>query len=124
MKIVIDMNLSPDWVKILKDAGYDAVHWSEIGDICAPDREIMHWAKSNNHIIFTHDLDFGAILAATNADYPSVIQVRIQNVNPSYLSGLIISLLNQFKEHLDKGALITVNENKSRVRILPLESAG
>jgi len=120
MKIVIDMNLSPDWVQILKDAGFEAVHWSEIGDIRAPDNEIMQFAKSHKHIIFTHDLDFGTILAATNADYPSVIQVRTQNIAPSHLSNLIISVLNQFRERLERGALITINERRSRIRILPL----
>ncbi len=42
----------------------------------------MEWAKTNSHIVFTHDLDFGAILAATNAIAPSVIQVRTQDVMP------------------------------------------
>jgi len=31
MKIVIDMNLSPQWVEVLKTAGYESVHWSDIG---------------------------------------------------------------------------------------------
>ena len=28
---------------------------------------VMEWARSNGYIVFTHDLDFGAILAATRA---------------------------------------------------------
>ena len=62
MKLLIDMNLSPEWVPVLKERGWDAIHWSSIGDPGAPDREIMTWAKANGHIVFTHDLDFGAIL--------------------------------------------------------------
>lgn len=31
MKLIIDMNLSPNWVQILKESGIDATHWSEIG---------------------------------------------------------------------------------------------
>ena len=38
MKIVIDMNLSPQWVDVLMLEGYDCVHWSEIGSPNAPDR--------------------------------------------------------------------------------------
>jgi predicted nuclease of predicted toxin-antitoxin system len=41
MKIVLDMNLSPDWVPVLGNAGYDAVHWSTVGDPGASDRVIM-----------------------------------------------------------------------------------
>jgi predicted nuclease of predicted toxin-antitoxin system len=57
MKIVIDMNLSPDWVKVLQDAGLEAVHWSTMGDIRAADEVIMSWARENEFIVFTHDLD-------------------------------------------------------------------
>lgn len=41
MKIPVDMNLSPDWVKLLERAGWEAVHWSMVGDMRAPDEEIM-----------------------------------------------------------------------------------
>ena len=67
MKILIDMNLSPAWVSVLEDAGHTASHWSAIGSMNAPDREILSWAKMNGYVLFTHDLDFGAILAATAA---------------------------------------------------------
>ncbi len=41
MKIVIDMNLSPEWVSVFEAAGYQAVHWSSVGDIKAKDSTIM-----------------------------------------------------------------------------------
>jgi predicted nuclease of predicted toxin-antitoxin system len=31
MKLLIDVNLSPRWVKLLADADIEAVHWSRIG---------------------------------------------------------------------------------------------
>lgn len=117
---MIDMNLSPIWERVLKDAGWEAVHWSCIGDPGASDKEIMTWAKTNEHVVFTHDLDFGSILAATKADCPSVVQIRIQDVNPHHIVDLVVSALGRFQEHLEKGALISIDENKSRVRILPM----
>lgn len=42
----------------------------------ATDEEIMRWARENGYVVFTHDLNFGVILAATRAQSPSVIQVR------------------------------------------------
>ena len=122
MKVLIDMNLSPQWVPVFEKAGCEAVHWAFIGRPNAPDQEIFEYAKSHDYVIFTHDLDFGAILAATNADYPSVIQVRVQDVTPEHLSGFVVSALYQFKKHLDGGALITIDEKKSRVRILPIRA--
>ncbi|MFP3974605.1 MAG: DUF5615 family PIN-like protein [Dehalococcoidia bacterium] len=120
MKLLIDMNLSPTWTNVLEAAGWKAVHWSTIGDPRAPDRDILKWARTNEYIILTHDLEFGAILAATRADCPSVLQIRTQNVSPYHLQTLVISVLERFKEHLEKGALITVDEKKSRAHILPL----
>jgi predicted nuclease of predicted toxin-antitoxin system len=31
MKVLLDMNLSPDWVGFLAVAGIESVHWSAIG---------------------------------------------------------------------------------------------
>jgi len=120
MKIVIDMNLSPQWVPLLKTAGHEPIHWSQIGLANASDREIMEWARNNEHIVFTHDLDFSAILAATDANFPSVFQIRTQDVSPKKLSSIVLSLLKQFEDKLAEGALVTLNKNQSRVRILPL----
>lgn len=80
----------------------------------------MLWAKQNGFVVFTHDLDFGAILAATQADSPSVFQVRTQDVAPESIGPLVIAALAQFEEMLSKGALVTVDRNKARVRTLPL----
>jgi predicted nuclease of predicted toxin-antitoxin system len=83
MKLLIDMNLSPEWVPVSREEGWDAIHWSSIGDPGAPDREIMTWARANGHIGFIHDLDFGAILAATKAESPSVFQIRSRTSIPA-----------------------------------------
>ncbi len=73
MKILIDMNLSPDWVDVLIENGFEALHWSTIGNPRADDSILMDWARANSYIGFTHDLDFGALPASTQAESPSVI---------------------------------------------------
>jgi predicted nuclease of predicted toxin-antitoxin system len=67
LKLLIDMNLSPTWVEALRTMGFEAVHWSSVGDPRAPDREILGYASSQGYVIFTNGLDFGAILAASAA---------------------------------------------------------
>jgi predicted nuclease of predicted toxin-antitoxin system len=119
MKILIDMNLSPQWVEVLISGGYDCVHWSEIGSPKAPDREIMLWARSNGYVVFTHDLDFGAILAATKADSPSVLQLRTQNISPKRIGNSVVSAFKQFEELLNEGALVSIDRTRARARILP-----
>jgi len=56
MKLLIDMNLSPAWVDILQQAGFDAIHWSEIGSPNAPDTILFVWAREHGFIVFTHDM--------------------------------------------------------------------
>ncbi len=120
MKLLIDMNLSPEWVEALAAEGVDAIHWSKIGANTAPDKELMAWAKSSGHIVLTHDLDFGAILAATGADAPSVVQLRFQDLAPEHARQIVVNILNDYRRELEQGALISVDEDRARVRILPL----
>jgi predicted nuclease of predicted toxin-antitoxin system len=119
MKLLLDMNLSPDWVQTLAALGWKAVHWSSIGDPRAEDREIMAWASANNYVVVTHDLDFGAMLVATQAARPSVIQARAQNVTPLSLAPVLDRVLRQFQPELEAGALVVFDVATTRVRILP-----
>lgn len=120
MKLLIDMNLSPAWVPVLKEAGHEAVHWSTVGSPSAPDHEILAQAREEGYVLFTHDLDFSAILAATDADAPSVIQVRAQDITPDSAKNAVLDVIKGFSEDLLRGALISVDEEKTRVRLLPL----
>lgn len=116
------MNLSPRWVTLLADAGIEAAHWSNLGAHNAPDSEIMLYARMNDYVVLTHDLDFSAILAANHGEKPSVVQIRAGDVSPDVIGYLIISALRQMESELKEGALITVEPNRTRLRILPLRS--
>ena len=120
MKILIDMNLSPEWVQEFSRYNIEAKHWSDVGRFDAPDSALMDWARQNNHVVFTHDLDFGTTLALTKAEAPSVIQVRTQNVTINHLSKMVVSAVETYTDLLEKGALIVLDEDKKRIRILPL----
>jgi predicted nuclease of predicted toxin-antitoxin system len=120
MKFLIDMNLSPRWCSVLRAEGWDSVHWSDVGSVSAADHEIMLWALNDGRVVLTHDLDFGAMLASTQASGPSVAQVRTQDVRPQKLAPILIPVLHQYESELDAGALLVVDEARSRVRLLPL----
>jgi predicted nuclease of predicted toxin-antitoxin system len=114
------MNLSPEWVQEFEIYKIEAAHWSTVGKFDAPDTILMDWARQNEHVVFTHDLDFGAALALTKAEKPSVIQVRTQNVTVAHLSKMVIPTIKNYADLLEKGALIVLDEDKLRIRILPL----
>lgn len=120
MKVLIDMNLSPEWVPVLADQGIKAAHWSTMGDPRADDTEILAWAKKNDYVVFTNDLDFGRILALTYANGPSVLQIRGKNLLPEAAAAAVLAALAQCAGELQAGALITIDESSLRARILPI----
>jgi len=120
MKVLIDMNLSPDWCDLLVAEGWEAVHWSAAGDPGASDRVIMSWAARRGFIVLTHDLDFGSLLAVTQANSPSVVQLRAQDVLPDHAGPLVVDSMGAHAEILLTGALMVIDAGRLRVRILPL----
>ena len=120
MRFLVDMNLSPSLPDLLGAAGYDATHWSAIGDPRAEDSDILAYARAHGYVVLTHDLDFGAILASTEADCPSVLQVRTQDVTPKHLAPILITAIRHYEDLLEKGALVTCDEWRVRSRILPI----
>lgn len=70
--------------------------------------------------MLTHDLDFSAILAATQGEKPSVVQIRADDVSPDVIGLQVIAALRQMELDLEEGALLTVDPNHTRLRLLPL----
>lgn len=122
MKLIVDMNLSPRWAGMLVDAGFEAAHWSSLGANNAPDSEIMAYARANDCVVLTNDLDFSAILAATHGNKPSVVQIRADDVSPDAIGKQVIFALRQMFSELEEGALLTVDPIRSRLRVLPLRA--
>jgi len=120
MKLLIDMNLSPRFANLLAEAGHRAVYWGTIGKPNAEDSEILAWAKQNDFVIVTNDLDFGAILAATGFVSPSVIQIRRRDLIPEAILPFILRAVEKLAIELQTGSLLVIDERRYRVRLLPL----
>ena len=119
-KLLVDMNLSPMWVQYFRDHGFESLHWADIGKPSAPDAEILDYARRNGMVVFTHDLDFGALLARQKTQRPSVIQIRAQDVLPAGIGEVVVRAIIASLFHLDAGALVTVDPNRNRIRLLPI----
>jgi len=120
MRFLIDMNLSPLWVRFFAEKGFDSLHWSNVGEPTAADTQIMDYAAAHRMIVFTHDLDFGALLANHKASQPSVVQVRTQDVLPAAIGDLVLRALHASRSQLEAGALVTIDPNRHRIRLLPI----
>jgi predicted nuclease of predicted toxin-antitoxin system len=88
MRLLVDMNLTPRWVHYLLDAGYECIHWSEIGPINAEDSTICAYARQHGFVIITNDLDFPQILAHTTDPSSSVILLRGEPLTPEFRGAL------------------------------------
>ena len=107
MKVLVDMNLSPRWIDLLNRFDIQATHWSSVGNPQAFDQEIMSHASEHGYIVLTNDLDFGAILAVTHGQKPSVVQIRSEDLNPDVIgertsTRCINSSINTAMEHLSR----------------------
>lgn len=120
MKLLIDMNLSPRWLGVLEAAGFEALHGSDVGPLDAPNAESMSFARNGDLVVLTHDLDFGAILAVTKGAKPSVVQRRAGDVSPEAAAAVVIAAPNAASADLERGALLTVDAARARIRLLPL----
>jgi predicted nuclease of predicted toxin-antitoxin system len=121
MRLIVDMNLSPRWVGLLTDAGFEAVHWRDLGPGNAPDSQIMAFAQAHDYVVLTHDLDFSAILASSGGAKPSVVQVRADDVSPQAIGPQVVAALRQMSAELEEGALLTVDVARTRLRVLPFK---
>jgi len=114
------MNLSPRWVDDLKAAEIEAQHWLVTGRADAEDQEILEYAHRNGFVLLTQDLDFSAILAATGASTPSVVQIRSENLDARLIAPAVIRAFQQLGTDLDAGALVSVDPARTRLTVLPL----
>lgn len=120
MKLLVDMNLSARWSRLLSEEGIEAKHWTQIGLPDAPDQEIMAFAAAHRYVIVTKDLDYGAMLAASRSGKPSVVQLRLGVLTPHpVLLARLSRILRESEAELEAGALLTVDPERVRRKILP-----
>ena len=120
MKLLVDMNLPPKFADMLVADGIESEHWYRVGAPDAIDAEIMRYALQHDFVVVSCDLDFSAILSATQGTKPSVIQVRTRNVPWKDLADRVVESTMQCAVELEAGAILTIDAKKERLRLLPL----
>lgn len=118
MKLDIDECRAPTWTEYLREAGFEAHYWTDIGHQGDEDLEILEWAEANEHVIVTRDLDFSNLLAWHGLAKPSVIQLRTGDSLPDKGTGeLVANIIRSQAEALELGAILTIEVEKRRARI-------
>jgi len=50
MKLLVGMNISPALCAVLSAAGWESIHWSDVGDRSATDSAILEYAKTHGYV--------------------------------------------------------------------------
>ena len=122
IKLLLDQGLPRSAAALLRQSNLDAIHVGEIGGARWADIDIIRKAEEDGRVIVTLDADFHAILALSRATHPSVIRIRIEGLRGDRVAIIVHAVIERCNEELKSGAMVTVQENKVRVRLLPLIS--
>jgi predicted nuclease of predicted toxin-antitoxin system len=121
VRLLLDQNLSPLLVEELAARGNDVIHARSLGMSTSSDLAILEAAARNARVVVSADTDFGDLLARTNAGSPSVLLLRRQGLRrASQVAELIMLNLPVIAEDLETGAIVVLDDDRIRVRRLPL----
>ena len=120
MKLLVDACVPAEWVGFLRTHGHDCESWLALGAPNAPDSEIMRRAFTDGCVVLTNDLDFGRLLAFSRATHPSIVQFRAIDIRPAAIGDAMLQALVAHEAVLKRGALVTIEPGRTRVKILPL----
>lgn len=119
MKFLLDMNLPRELAHRLILAGHQCRHVADIGLSRAEDLEIVAAAREAREVILTHDLDYGGLLAFSEAGEPSVVIFRTRDVSVQNLASRLLGLMPRIEHALSDGAVVVISDEAARVRRLP-----
>ncbi len=123
MKFLLDENQSPLLVEHLRNAGHEAVHVRDVGLRAAEDVEILSYAAQHEQVIVSGDTDFGELLAKNHAAAPSVVLFRRQGQRrAAQIADLLLANLELIAGDLTAGALVVLDQDRIRIRQLPMRA--
>jgi predicted nuclease of predicted toxin-antitoxin system len=120
MRFLADMAILLSTVAWLRDQGHDVTHLRDDGLQRAEDSDVLEKARTEDRTLLTLDLDFGYLMAISGQSLPSIIIFRLGNESAKVVTQRLTDTLGVCIADLEQGAIVTVSEDKIRVRHLPI----
>ena len=120
IRLLADVHISPKTVGDLQKQGYEIMRSSEFLPANAPDINILEFARTENWVVLTQDLDFSMLVALSRYSQPSLITLRLSSAKPDIVTQKLLDVLPQIEEALQEGSAITIQDESIRIRKLPV----
>ena len=121
-RILLDRGLPRSAAAVLRKAGWDVEHVSDLGMSRSSDRSILDFARTQGRTVVTLDADFHALLAVANEFGPSVIRIRHEGLKGREVAALLLAIWSRIEIQIQRGVMVTITEKTIRLRNLPLKT--
>ena len=120
LRFLVDMNLPAETVTNLRQHGWDVFRVSQVLPMDAQDSEILEFARQQNRVIITQDLDFSSLLALGGYEKPSLITFRLSVPDSETITRKLLDIMPHIEDRLAEGCAVTIDDRRARVRRLPI----
>lgn len=114
MKLLLDTCVWGKALKTLQDGGHDVV-WAGDWPEDPGDDEILARAQKEHRILVTLDKDYGELAVVYGRPHAGII--RLVNISAKQQASMCLQILVLHGKQLEKGAIVTAQPGKLRVRM-------
>jgi predicted nuclease of predicted toxin-antitoxin system len=113
VKVLLDACVGGGVQDALRDAGHD-VDWAGDWSEDPGDEQILERAEDSGRIVVTLDRDFAMLAVVRGMEHKGI--VRMVGLSSTRQADLCTEVLRRYAEDLEKGAIVTVEPHRVRVR--------
>jgi predicted nuclease of predicted toxin-antitoxin system len=114
--------MSPELAVWLARQGHDAVHALQVGLDRASDEVILNYARKEQRVVVTADLDYPRLLALSQAEGPGLILFRGGNYSEQEARERLSRALETVPSRKLPHSIVVIEKGRIRWRHLPIET--
>lgn len=113
MKVLLDTCVWGGTLKHLEAAGFDVI-WTGSWPEDPGDQEILTFAHKEQRVLVTLDKDFGEMAILHKQPHNGIL--RLVNISGRNQGPVCLRVLSMYQKELQAGAIITVRDDRVRIR--------